>query len=319
MAQQRTAEDINKMLREEVFKGIDLDRVETMSDDERREFTIAQVDRLYSLRDYGDMVGRFGDFFIDSTRKVRKDNPILEQESALNDWYLDVATICHDLCYHNLIDLSLIDERFAQHPMEPEKDYTIDNEPLVEWMQQTPLRHVAAQVARRIIDQEYKRVIHHFDAVQDYYAENCETSVFNESDCNQCNQLVTQVIESISSVRKHQEQGRELGLDDEQMRVVDALWSWVPHDYEPSYVEAAKAICAKVDELLPGKTVIRSQNGFIIFKKMVMPELREIIEQYDLSVDLDDSYNLTIGYLAEWLYVKYMGDAINDEQDDDWE
>ena len=44
-----------------------------------------------------------------------------------------------------------------------------------------------------------------------------------------------------------------------------------------------------------------------------MPKLVEIVEKYELGLDLTDQYNLTMGYLNEWLYRKYMGDLLNDE------
>ena len=39
----------------------------------------------------------------------------------------------------------------------------------------------------------------------------------------------------------------------------------------------------------------------------------KIVEKYDLPVDLTDRYNLTMGYMNEWLYSKYLGGVVLDE------
>ena len=37
------------------------------------------------------------------------------------------------------------------------------------------------------------------------------------------------------------------------------------------------------------------------------------MKKYDLPVDLTDRYNLTMGYMHEWLYSKYLGGIVLDE------
>jgi hypothetical protein len=64
---------------------------------------------------------------------------------------------------------------------------------------------------------------------------------------------------------------------------------------------------------MPGKTVIRSRQGFLDYKKQLMPKLVAIVRKYDLPVDLTDRYNLTMGYMNAWLYSKYLGRIVLDE------
>ena len=104
-----------------------------------------------------------------------------------------------------------------------------------------------------------------------------------------------------------------MGLNDEQIRVVDLLWSWVPHDYQEDYVATAKEVIEVVDRALPAKTVIRSRKGFKMFYDQLIPQLAQVIEKHDVPVDLTDRYNLTVGYMEDWLYSKYLGGIVLDE------
>jgi len=93
--------------------------------------------------------------------------------------------------------------------------------------------------------------------------------------------------------------------------VVDALWGWMPHDYDADCVAATREICEAVEASMPAPTVIRSRNGFARFQKPVMQQMEAIARRHDLDVDLTDKYNITMGYLTDWLYRKYMGREID--------
>ena len=108
----------------------------------------------------------------------------------------------------------------------------------------------------------------------------------------------------------HQQRGRELGLDDDGLEVVDALWGWMPHDYDADCMAATREICEAVEAAMPGPTVIRSRKGFAQFQQPVMEQMEAIARKHDLDIDLTDNYNITMGYLMEWLYRKYMGKEI---------
>ena len=310
MEKKITAEQMHQLLKKEVFMDADLDKVATMSEDERRRFMMAEADALLSQRDYGDSLEWFIYKFLNDERERRMDNPLYEEESALADWYEELAEFGFDLYFHHPLDLNVIEPGMAIHPAEPEKDFTIENEKLVKWLRETPYRHVAALIARIVIEREYARVVGRFDAVQDYYAENCNSNNVNVKELAECEAYISNVLESIETVRAHQQRGRELGLNDEEMRVVDALWGWMPHDYEEPYPDAAREIYQAAEASMPAPTVIRSRNGFALFKQPLMKKMEDILKKYDLDIDLTDEYNITMGYLTEWLFAKYMGDAI---------
>ena len=314
MKKEITAEYMHDLLKRNVFMDIDLSKVEEMSDDERRKFTVAVADELFGQREYGDSMHWFIGKFVDDEDTLNESNPLIDEDSALCTWYIDLAYFGFDLTNHTTINLDTIEPGLAQHPDEPELDYTIDNPKLMEWLRTTPYRRIAVMIARIMLDREYKRIVANFDAVQDYYAENCSTDTDeNLKQPEMCDKYINDVLHCIETVKDHQQRGRELGLSDDEMRVVDALWGWMPHDYDEDYVAAAREICQAADESLPAPTVIRSRNGFIIYKKPVMKQLEAIAKKHDVDIDLTDKYNITMGYLTDWLWRKYSKDLDNEE------
>lgn len=310
MKKEITAEYMHKLLKDGAFKDVDLSRLATMSDDERRVFTIEQADRLLGAQGYGDMMRWFMGQFFDDEFELRDDNPLCEEESLLAQWYIALADLGWCLITHLPFDLNSIEPGLGTHAEDPEQDYTIDNERLTSWLRTTPYKRVAALVARIMLEREYDRVVAHFDAAQDYYAEHCHSGSLNVQKTEECEAFVTSVLDAIATVLSHQQRGRELGLDDDGLEVVDALWGWMPHDYDADCVAATREICEAAEAAMPAPTVIRSRNGFALFQKPVIQQMEAIARKHDLDIDLTDKYSITMGYLTDWLYRKYMGKEI---------
>jgi len=314
MKKEITAAYMHKLLKESLFSEVDLTRIPEMSDEERRAFNIQQLDRIIGMRSHADALGWFIGQFIHHEGERREDNPLYEEEGTpLVDWYLELLWLGYELYEHIPFDLDLLVPGLAQDKNDPENDFTIDNAPLCDWLTTTPYRFVAMLVGRIMLEVEYSKVVGYNDAEQDYYAEHCSTDNFYTNDPEEARQAVQMLLDGLKEIRSHREQGRQLGLSIEQERVVDLLWSWVPHDYPEDYVAAAKEMVEAAEREMPGKTVIRSRQGFLIYKKQLMPSLVAIVKKYDLPVDLTDRYNLTIGYMHEWLYRKYLGGIVLDE------
>ena len=272
------------------------------------------MDYLIGKTDYCSTIDWFLGKFIEDDGIRQDANPLYDEESVLAEWYLELVSLGSSLRFHHPFDLDLIQPGLARHRDEPAKDFVITNHALASWLRETPYRRVAAMVARIMIEEEFSRVVGKDDAVQDYYAEQSDSTYLNHHDITLCNEYISGVLEGLETVRVHRLKGQQLGLDDEQMRVTDALWGWVPHDYPSEYVEAAKEIVATVDKAMPDALVIRSRNGFIKFKNKVFAKMESIVKKHDLSVDLMDGYNITVGYLYDWLLRKYDGDRNIDEQ-----
>ena len=320
MKKKITATYMHELLKDAFLKGdgvmteAELTRVPQMSDDERRELNVRLLNWMIGRQPCADTLGWYIGQFVTDDGKPRKDNPLYEEEGTpLTDWYLELVSLGYDLYTHRPFDLDLIMPGLAHDKITPEFDFTIDNAPLCDWLTQTPYRFLAMLVARIMYDVEFDKVAGNNDAVQDYYAEHCPLNDFYTNDLKEANGIIQLLLDGLTEIRSHREKGQQLGLDAEQMRVVDLLWSWVPHDYPEEYVKAAKEIIKAADKSLPGKTVIRSRKGFLEYRKQLTPKLVKIVEKYDLPVDLTDRYNLTMGYMNEWLYSKYLGGVVLDE------
>lgn len=320
MKKEITATQMHALLKDALLKAdgvmteAELMRVPQMSDDERRELNVRLLNWMIGRSPSADTLGWFIGQFVTDDGEPRKENPLYEEEGTpLTDWYLELVSLGYDLYTHHPFDLDLIAPGLAHDKINPEYDFTIDNAPLCHWLRETPYRFLAMLVARIMHDVEFAKVAGNNDAVQDYYAENCRLNDFFTNDLEKANDIIQALLDGLTEIRSHRERGHELGLDAEQMRVVDLLWSWVPHDYPEEYVKAAKEIIKAADKSLPGKTVIRSRKGFLEYRKQLTPKLVKIVEKYDLPVDLTDRYNLTMGYMNEWLYSKYLGGVVLDE------
>jgi hypothetical protein len=309
-----TPAQMHELLKRNVFSDIDLERVASMDADQRRELKLSQIDKMLGMGPYADVLGWYISKFVDDDYERRADNPLYDEEDTpLVAWYLEVLELSYDLYFHKVFCLDLLAPGLQTDTTDQQQQFVIENQQLVDWLQQTPYRRVAAMVANIIMRLEFDKVYRHNDAVQDYYAENCSTADIDTQDVNAADTYINNAIEAIIEMRHHAEKGRQLGLSDEQMRVVDLLWSWVPHDYPEDYVAAAKEVIEVVDRALPAKTVIRSHKGFKLFYDQLIPQLVKVIEKYDLSVDLTDRYNLTMGYMYDWVYAKYLGGIVLDE------
>ena len=309
-----TPAQMHEMLKRNVFSDIDLERIASMDADQRRELKLSQIDKMLGKLPCADALGWYISKFVDDDNQRRTDNPLYDEEdNPLVAWYLDVFELSSNLYSHEVFSLDLLVPGLEMNTANQRQQFTIDNQPLMDWLQQTPYRRVAAMVARIMMQVEYDKVIGHNDAVQDYYAEHCSTGDFDPQDEKKADTFTNDAIEALTEMKRHAEQGHQLGLSDEQIRVVDMLWSWVPHDYPETYVETAKEVVEVVDRALPAKTVIRSRKGFQMFYDQLIPQLLQVIEKHDLPVDLTDRYNLTMGDMEDWLYSKYLGGIELDE------
>lgn len=314
MKKKITAAYMHKLLKDELFSDVDLTRIPKMSAEERRVFNLQQLDRIIGMRSQADALAWLVYQFICGEGERREDNPLYEEEGTpLVDWYLELVWLGYGLYNHIPFDLDLLVPGLAQDKTDPENDFTIDNAPLIDWLTTTPYHFLAMLVGRTMLEVEYSKVMGYNDAEQDYYAEHCGTDEFYTDDPEKATQAVQMLLDGLKEIRSHREQGRQLGLNDEQRRVVDLLWSWVPHDYPEEYVAAAREMVEAAECEMPGKTVIRSRQGFLIYKKQLMPKLVAIVKKFDLPVDLTDRYNLTMGYMNAWLYSKYLGRIVLDE------
>ena len=151
-------------------------------------------------------------------------------------------------------------------------------------------------------------------AVQDYLAESCGVHRV-KSDNHQ--EYVNCVKLAIEEMANHLKKGQDLGLSELEQRVVDTLWGWVPHNYWENYVNCAREVSETIVHLLPPETEERSEEGYRVYLDAVITEVKKLAEKHDVEFDTT-KYNLTTGYLCEWLATEY-GLVFDDTWDEEFE
>ena len=149
-------------------------------------------------------------------------------------------------------------------------------------------------------------------AVQDYLAERCHVLITDEDSQHE---YIDAVKKAMGAMAEHLGRGRELGLNELEQRVVDTLWGWVPHDYWDNYVDCAREVSKAIVRLNPPETALRSEAGYGIYLDAVIKEVKQLAEKYDVEFDTT-KYNLSAGYLCEWLAEEYgfMPDYTEEEE-----
>lgn len=138
-------------------------------------------------------------------------------------------------------------------------------------------------------------------AVQDYLAGKCGMAGVDYEDARV---LCTALREALGEMAAHLLKGRELGLSALEQRVVDTLWSWVPHDYWENYVACAREVAAAILRLLPEESAERTTEGFMTYRNAVLAEVKRLAAAHDVEFETE-AYNLSLGYFCDWLAQEY--------------
>ena len=142
--------------------------------------------------------------------------------------------------------------------------------------------------------------------MQDYFAYGCEFDVQDRH--SEPQRAVTSVVNAIKEMSDHLQRGKELGLSELEQRVVDTLWSWVPHDYLDNYVACAREVAEVIVRQIPPDTEIRTQKNYYAYMRRVMPEAEQIAKRYDVDFD-PSAFDTSTAYFQEWLASEYGYDG----------
>ncbi len=316
--EEMTAEKLLRRIEDVLFKDMNLSRqVASLDAEGRRELMLRETDRLLQGSIYGDEAAWLSDQFwtFDSELQLRMDDhPLLasatepwEQEATgLGDddyqealWLIATARLCHDLTTHTAFEQRIVDDRLSG------EDFSYGQEPLLKWLRETPYRRIAVLVARIMLDTEADRAMATNQAVQDYYAYACYRETLDLRDVSDCEDHLTKWLGAMEEMRQHHERGLEKGLTEEEIRVADALWESVPHDFADDVVGCARAFCQQAEALLPERPYIASEKGCQQYIQKTLPVLHEIADRWEMVFDEHDAANLAASYTAAWLQDKY--------------
>ena len=116
------------------------------------------------------------------------------------------------------------------------------------------------------------------------------------------------VLSAIEGAEVHLQDGYCLGLTDEEIGLVDSMWTYVPHDYPENYVEAAREIWQKIEPIRNGfGGGHKSKEDCDRFVKDMVEMILPIAEKHEVDMELDDEFSLALAYVKDWLTNIYYG------------
>jgi len=304
-----TPKALLESIKRNAFNGVDLSRVTTMSDEELRTFTLKQEERMLNSQPHCIVAAWLSDQFWTCDKELilmHDPHPWLESEIAIRDmpelldfseedyklaqWILHVALISHDLYNHARFDLSVLGDGLVG---------------CADWIRDTPYRRVAAFVCYQMLDVETNKAIVSNPAVQDFYAMDCWEHNGDFSDLQLCEEFIHKALDGMQQIKEHYEKGHRAGLSDEEIRVLDAIVGFAPHDIIDEDLPLLHDICKAADDHLPKEPFIKSEQGQREYCKTVFKDFEQIFAKYEIPFAPSDLRDLTPGYLNSWLYDKY--------------
>ena len=326
MKKTTTPKELLDVIVRNLFKDTDLSRVPRMTADELPTFTLEQEERLLAMTANGLSVAWLSDRFWTADKelilmfdphpwmeneymlKAREDMPDLtDDEYALASWISKLAALSHALFVHTYFPLDLLEEGLEWKHASDEENFSYSHGRLIDWICLTPYRRVAAMVCYLVLDTETNRAIQTNQAVQDFYAMECWYDRPDWQKVDECETFITKALDGMRQIDEHYEKGLEAGLNDDEIRVLDALYGFAPHEYFEEDFPRVRDICQAAEELLPDKPYVKSEKGEREYAVRMHKRIGEIYAKYDMHYDPSDVRDLTPGYLDSWIYDKYYG------------
>ena len=321
-----TPKKLMEAITSQAFKGVDLSQVLSLEADDLRTFSLEQMERL---RAWPQCLGALwlSDQFWTADRNltmIKNPHPWLafewemkdrEELSDLSDdeyriaeWIVKLALLSHDLYCHEPFDVNQLGDnlqgRFAETELYADS-FRYDNKALVEWIRTTTYRHIAAMVCYTMMDQEINWAVENNLAVQDFYANESDSFGLSWDKTEDCEAYISKCLSAMQQIEEHYQKGHAAGLNDEEIRVIDMLYGFAPHDFFEEDFPEVREICEAVNKHMPKAPFIKSELGQQQYRKAVFDELKTIFGKYETPFDPTDPTDLTLGYMRTWLYDKY--------------
>lgn len=265
------------------FKGAELAKACKLEGDERRNYVLAQVERLLTTEHgasplavwLSDMFwtadeGRTPMPWEKTDAKPKPGyltNPLLslkEQQTLTNDeltrlrLIMEVAGLCHDLSLHFTFDLN---EAFGV-----KNKWWVSNKQLIEWLSATEYEQIAMHTA--YIMKKFAIGVYeygHYQPAQDELAELFSME-YHElvRDPNKTKipprGYVKTIIDALLYIERHWQRGHRLKLRPDLVMLHDEIYGVVPRRFDKGVLEAAQALYDYMDKELCGRLVLKEYN-----------------------------------------------------------
>jgi hypothetical protein len=159
-----------------------------------------------------------------------------------------------------------------------------------------------------MMEQELDWAIRSNQAVQDYYATECDRAFHDFGKLEDCEDYIKTCLNAMQRIKEHYERGRALGLSDEEIRVLDCLMGFAPHHYAEEDIPFAREVCEAANKHLPPRPYVKSEQGQKAYGKAVFADIKKIFAKYEVPYDPSNFTDLTLGYLDAWVYDKYYNE-----------
>ena len=306
-----TAAEMLAYMRNKVFKGVDIDAVTSMNEDERREFTLQQADRLIGTRLRCGSVSQLAYlFFVEEIKPVKENSLMQEPQEGVVGWIVELMRLLAYLFSSQPFDLNLIMSGYEPIEGDLQNQFIPENEQLEDWMadkeEETP--RVVALIAKILLDQAYFAATKIDSALSDFYVASCMPERPDWSDKQECIDYTESVLSAVNEGLEHMQDGYFKGLRDEEIGLVDSMWAYVPHNYPENYVDAAREIWQKIEPIRNGfGDGHKSKEDCERFIKDMVEMILPIAEKHEVDMELDDEFSLALAYVKDWLANIYYG------------
>ena len=298
----KTAREMLAQIEMDFFKGAGLAKACKLEGDERRNYVLAQVERLLTTEHgasplavwLSDMFwtadeGRTPMPWEKTDAKPKPGyltNPLLslkEQQTLTNDeltrlrLIMEVAGLCHDLSLYFIFDL--------KEAFDVKNCWWVSNKQLVEWLTTTEYEQIAMHTAYALRRQAIDVYVYgHYQPAQDALAELFSS----EYKCLVRDPRRTKIpprayvktiLDELLRIERHWQRGRKLKLQPDLIKLHDEIYGVVPCQFDKGVLAAARALYNYMDNEVLGRMVGNNPFGPEAMK-LFARKVREVRDQY---------------------------------------
>lgn len=187
--------------------------------------------------------------------------------------------------------------------------YTVDNQPLREWLTTTNLEHIAAYTGYLVRRSEVNKVSGYYDAAQDFYADHWhEFDEFTRGEISG-REFISSLYEQVDEVNAHIAEGKALGLTMDEIVLHDAMWGLLPRAFDPELTAIARETLQEAVHQLPSRPYIWSESGKRVYAPNMLKYTALKMEKAGFDIGLGQGYTTEQGYLLDYFSRLYWREA----------
>lgn len=313
--EKKTAAEMLEYYKTEVFSkmGIDIEGLQNKDAAYQKRARVSVADQMLGMDANDDFARQHAFSFFDDNLNPIKENPLMQEpQEGLAGWLVELMRLLASLLindpFSHPLDLNMVDDRFPRMGDDGTEQFSPSNKELLRFL--TAYTRVGALLANMVYYVACIEARKMNLALYDMYVARCHFHQrrLDFTDTGDCYGYIDSLKDAIEDVDFHLAMGRKLGLSTEEIALVDALWTEVPHHYPKDYVEAAREVWQKIKPIIEGFGDGRkSKEDCDCFIKDMMEIILPVAEKHDVDMELDDEHSLPLEYVKNWLFGVYYG------------